>query len=695
MRKLIFLLAAATVVAAAYIAGATPAAEATTSAAEDEPATLSLTLGAPASFGAFTPGVARDYTAGTTALVTSTAGNATLTVHDASTAATGHLVNGAFSLPQALQASASSPVGTGAAFSNVGGSASPLTLLTYSAPVSNDPATLQFRQRISANDALRTGSYAKTLTFTLSTTDGSCSLSLPLFIGSWPSSETVSCDSAPGTLTAEATPAEATMSVGGTVPATLALSLGAPASFGAFTPCVTRTYLAGTTANVISTAGDALLTVHDASTFATGHLVNGAFSLPQPLQARATSSASTGGAFNNVGSSVSPLNLLIWNGPISNDAVSLQYSQLINAVDALQSGTYAKGLTFTLSSIEMQSTVSLSSVSGSATSCGPTTAFAISPTSPNGSGGWYKGSSPTVTLTSTGGTSGIAATHYTVQGGPAQTYTGPFTLPDGDSVVVTYWATDNAGNVEPTNTSATYKVDTVAPSVTLTTPLDGAIYRQGATVAADYSCDDATSGVASCAGPTDDGEPIDTSTLGWHTFTVDAGDEAGNEAAPVSHSYFVAVTSTSKPRRTGKKVQIGPGTTVRVGYDFKLPGKHPAVQVLFAQPQVEFAVTCVSSGVTTSLVVPMADFSQSVPAKSTGWLPSGDHKSSLVYQGSLTVPGDLCGGGQALLGQARFSAGILAGETVKLTYRWHFSVNGTGGGWSGPDSLTPTLLPTP
>ena len=33
------------------------------------PATLALTLGAPASFGAFTPGVAREYTATTTANV--------------------------------------------------------------------------------------------------------------------------------------------------------------------------------------------------------------------------------------------------------------------------------------------------------------------------------------------------------------------------------------------------------------------------------------------------------------------------------------------------------------------------------------------------------------------------------------------------------------------------------------------------
>ena len=54
--------------------------------------------------------------------------------------------------------------------------------------------------------------------------------------------------------------AEADGSAGGTVPATLALTLGAPATFGPFTPGVAKEYTASTTANVISTAGDAALT---------------------------------------------------------------------------------------------------------------------------------------------------------------------------------------------------------------------------------------------------------------------------------------------------------------------------------------------------------------------------------------------------------------------------------------------------
>ena len=129
------------------------------------PATLALTLGAPASFGAFTPGVAREYTASTTATVTSSAGDATLSVTDPSTSNTGHLVNGSFVLPQALQIA-----GGASAFRPIGGSATPTTLLNWGAPVSSDTVTINLKQAIAASDALRTGAYSKTLTFTLSTT---------------------------------------------------------------------------------------------------------------------------------------------------------------------------------------------------------------------------------------------------------------------------------------------------------------------------------------------------------------------------------------------------------------------------------------------------------------------------------------------------------------------------------------------
>jgi hypothetical protein len=122
------------------------------------PATLSLTLGAtPPSFGAFTPGLTKDYTASMAADVVSSAGDATLSVSDP-----GKLANGAFTLNSPLQVGASSPSGT---------TGTGTTLLTYSGPVSHDPVTVTFKQHIDAGDPLRTGSYSKTLTFTLSTTN--------------------------------------------------------------------------------------------------------------------------------------------------------------------------------------------------------------------------------------------------------------------------------------------------------------------------------------------------------------------------------------------------------------------------------------------------------------------------------------------------------------------------------------------
>ena len=137
--------------------------------------------------------------------------------------------------------------------------------------------------------------------------------------------------------------------VGGTVPATLSLSLGAPATFGAFTPGVARIYEAATTANVISTAGDAALSVADPSSNATGRLVNGTFSLPSPMAVKAASAGGTGSAFAPVGGSANPTTVLTYGGPVSNDAVTLSFQQAIGSSDPLRTGSYSKTLTFTLS----------------------------------------------------------------------------------------------------------------------------------------------------------------------------------------------------------------------------------------------------------------------------------------------------------------------------------------------------------
>jgi len=140
-----------------------------------------------------------------------------------------------------------------------------------------------------------------------------------------------------------------TGSVGGTVAGTLTLDLGATPSFGDFAVGVAKSYDASTTASVSSTAGEALLAVADPDTTATGHLVNGTFSLPQPVTAKASSADGVGAAFAPVGGSASPTALLSYPGPTTGDAVSIAFEQAIGATDKLRTGSYSKTLTFTLS----------------------------------------------------------------------------------------------------------------------------------------------------------------------------------------------------------------------------------------------------------------------------------------------------------------------------------------------------------
>ncbi|HET6547609.1 MAG TPA: hypothetical protein VFG79_04060, partial [Solirubrobacter sp.] len=101
--------------------------------------------------------------------------------------------------------------------------------------------------------------------------------------------------------------------VGGQVPTALSLDLGsASASFGTFLPATEQTYDTALAASVVSTAGDAALTVADASAFAAGHLVNGTFALTQPLQINASNAASPDGAFAPLGAA--PATLVTYSG---------------------------------------------------------------------------------------------------------------------------------------------------------------------------------------------------------------------------------------------------------------------------------------------------------------------------------------------------------------------------------------------
>ncbi len=85
------------------------------------------------------------------------------------------------------------------------------------------------------------------------------------------------------------------------------------------------------------------------------------------------------------------------------------------------------------------------------------------------------------------------------------------------------------------------------PSAAVTTPADGATYALSTVITASYSCSPGSSGgvlkpgAAGCSAPVPNGTPIDTSTVGAHTFAVTATDLDGQTKTTTS-SYTVTAS---------------------------------------------------------------------------------------------------------------------------------------------------------
>jgi hypothetical protein len=91
----------------------------------------------------------------------------------------------------------------------------------------------------------------------------------------------------------------------------------------------------------------------------------------------------------------------------------------------------------------------------------------------------------------------------------------------------------------------------IAPTITVTAPADGAIFNQNTVVNASYVClPGLGTKVSSCSGPVASGSPIDTSTIGPHTFKVTAIDADGGTSS-TNVSYTVTAGPVVGPSLTG------------------------------------------------------------------------------------------------------------------------------------------------
>jgi hypothetical protein len=155
----------------------------------------------------------------------------------------------------------------------------------------------------------------------------------------------------------------------------------------------------------------------------------------------------------------------------------------------------------------------------------------------------------TVALSATDGVggSGVKNVKYDIDGGSLQTITGsggdvtvgaPSDHSNDGTHTITFYATDNAGNVESPSNSATVKIDTTKPSTSLTTSPaspdgDNNWFKQPS-VDFTLSASDASSGVAASYYTVDGGAPqtytstVTIGTQGDHTVTFWSVDDAGN-----------------------------------------------------------------------------------------------------------------------------------------------------------------------
>ena len=146
-----------------------------------------------------------------------------------------------------------------------------------------------------------------------------------------------------------------------------------------------------------------------------------------------------------------------------------------------------------------------------------------------------------------GGVSGHGNGTYTAQvSALAQALTSTITVRDGSA------------DPDLTATAQLAHTDGEAPTVSISSPRDGATYALGEAVTADYACTDKASKVTSCTGPVGDGAAVDTAKSGAHSFDVVAVD-AGGHTTKRSVSYTVAeAPRQGEPQPPGDR-DAGPG----------------------------------------------------------------------------------------------------------------------------------------
>ena len=203
------------------------------------------------------------------------------------------------------------------------------------------------------------------------------------------------------------------------------------------------------------------------------------------------------------------------------------------------------------------------------------------------SGGWIT-TEATVTLSASDDLSGVAATRFSVDGGPATTYTAPFAVAGGGSHVVLYSSVDAAGNAETTRT-AYVNIDAGPPVTQARPPLAGSPVTgwRNRPVTVTLEAKDDGSGVAGTTYAVDGAAaqeytaPFTVAAAGSHIVAWSSVDVCG--AVEETRTGYVNI-DLSAPRTTASPAAVRAGATVTLR--FRIDDAEPTCGTAAATLQV-------------------------------------------------------------------------------------------------------------
>ncbi|HYS73187.1 MAG TPA: NosD domain-containing protein [Thermoplasmata archaeon] len=167
-----------------------------------------------------------------------------------------------------------------------------------------------------------------------------------------------------------------------------------------------------------------------------------------------------------------------------------------------------------------------------------------------GSNDWFV-SAVTVSLTASDLLGSVTRTQFRIDLGVWSNYTAPFTIATDGFHVMSFYSTNDAGDVEAVK-SAIVRIDTVPPGIRI---FDSAESTVSSPLTVDWQVQDASSGLGYCVIQMDQDDPTNVGTTssatfnladGVHTFSVVAFDSAGNSASATAR-FVVGGSAAQSP----------------------------------------------------------------------------------------------------------------------------------------------------